>query len=72
VADDLFTRDDEAEAVQALAAARLARADATRQVVGAPRCRIGECRRELVAATARVIAAEQALFQIQTSRRVWY
>lgn len=72
MADDLFTRDDEAEAVQALAAARLDRAVASRRVIGAPRCKLGEARRDLVAATAKVIEAEQALAQVQAHRRVWY
>lgn len=72
MADDLFTRDDEAQAVQALAAARLDRAAAARRVIGAPRCKLGECRRELVEATGRVIKAEQDLAQVQAHRRVRY
>ncbi|ALL14281.1 hypothetical protein [Caulobacter henricii] len=72
MADDLFTRADEADAAQALAAARLDRDAAARRVIGAPRCRLGECRSDLVAATAKVIEAEQALAQVQAHRRVWY
>jgi putative intracellular protease/amidase len=72
VADDLFTRDDEAKAVQALAAARLERARAQTAVCGAPRAKIQECRRDLVTATAKVITAERDLAQIQKDRRVWY
>ena len=72
MADDLFTRDDEAAAVQALAKARLERAVAARRVIGAPRSRLQERRRELVAATGQVIKAEQDLAQVQAHRRVRY
>lgn len=72
MADDLFTRADEADAALAVETAKKARDAAARGVIGAPRCALTARRRELVTATAKLMAAEVELKRVQTHRRVMH